>query len=86
MPTIKKKPAIATESKIPKAVKEIGGTAVSRYVVYHPSIIKAAAVATMLTNAEKKKEKVPFSGYVTIKREKIYYILYGFVDRLEFYE
>lgn len=65
--------------KIPPEAKQIGAIAVGRYAIFCKGLIKAGTVCTILYKKD-KRNGIPFCGYVAIKKEKIYYCLYGFIN------
>lgn len=68
-----------TFKKIPPNIKAIGVIALGHYAIFCKGLIKAAAVATILQR-EDNKNGIPGVGFITLKKEKIYYCRYGYVN------
>ena len=71
--------------KIPQPVKAMGAVAGGRYAVFCVGLLKASAIIDRLQKAD-RRGGIPAHGYVTYKKERVYYCLYGFVDDPNIYE
>lgn len=71
--------------KIPPDVKQIGAIAIGRYAIFCKGFLKATTIVDKLVKADNKKG-IPIVGFIQIKKEKIFYCRFGFINDNDIYE
>lgn len=70
---------MAVFSKIPVKEKEVGAIAIGRYAIFVKGFLNASTIAGKLSRLD-NKGGIPAHGYLTFKRNKVYYCRFGFVN------